>query len=56
MVGVAILIAISLNVIVNQCWKEHAENAIIMDITLDDCKLTLGSVYVWSKYHGSEVL
>jgi exonuclease III len=43
--GVAILIAISLNVVVNQCWKDQAENAIIMDVTLDDCKLTLGSVY-----------
>jgi exonuclease III len=43
--GVAILIAISLNVIVNQCWKDQAENAIIMDITLDSCKLTLGTVY-----------
>jgi hypothetical protein len=38
--GVAILIAISLNVIVNQCWKDQAENAIIMDITLDGCTLT----------------
>jgi exonuclease III len=39
------LIAISLNVAVNQCWKDQTENAIIMDVTLDDCKLTLGSVY-----------
>ncbi len=43
--GVAILIAISLNVIVDHCWKDQAENAIIMDVTLDNCKLTLGAVY-----------
>jgi hypothetical protein len=43
--GVAILIAISLNVIIEHCWKDQAEIAIIMDVTLDNCKLTLGAVY-----------
>jgi exonuclease III len=43
--GVAILIAISLNVIIDHCWKDQAENAIIMDVTLDNSKLTLGAVY-----------
>jgi len=39
------LIAISLNVVIDHCWKDQAENVMIMDVTLYNCKLTLGAVY-----------
>jgi hypothetical protein len=43
--GVAILIAMSQNAIIDQCWKDHSENALIMDVKLGNCILTLGLVY-----------
>ena len=34
--GVGILIAMSLNVVVNRQWRDQAENALIMDISIDE--------------------
>jgi hypothetical protein len=31
--GVAILIAMSLNIVINREWRDQAENAMVMDIT-----------------------
>ncbi len=43
--GVAILIAMSLNTIVNKVWRDQAENILVMDISLNGCDITVGSVY-----------
>jgi len=43
--GVAILIAMSLNIVINREWRDQAENAMLMDITLGDYTVTLGSIY-----------
>ncbi len=43
--GVAILIAMSLNTIVNRIWRDQAENILVMDISLNGCDITVGSIY-----------
>jgi exonuclease III len=43
--GVAILIAMSLNTIVSRTWRDQAENILVMDISLNGCDVTVGSVY-----------
>jgi exonuclease III len=42
--GVAILIAMSLNVVINREWKDQAENALLMDLALDNYTVTLGAI------------
>ncbi len=43
--GVAVLIAMSLNIVINREWRDQAENAMVMDITLDNCTVTRGPIY-----------
>jgi exonuclease III len=43
--GVAILIAMSLNTIVNRIWRDQAENILVMDISFNGCDITVGSIY-----------
>jgi exonuclease III len=43
--GVAILIAMSLNIVINREWRDQAENAMVMDVTLGNYTVTLGSIY-----------
>jgi hypothetical protein len=35
----------SLNVVINREWKDQAENALLMDLALDNYTVTLGAVY-----------
>ncbi len=35
----------SLNIVINREWRDQAENAMLMDITLGDYTVTLGSIY-----------
>jgi hypothetical protein len=35
----------SLNVIVGRTWRDQAENILVMDISLNGCDVTVGSVY-----------
>ncbi len=41
----AILIAMSLNVVISREWKDQAENALIIDLALENCTVTLGAIY-----------
>jgi exonuclease III len=43
--GVAILIAMEINTVVNREWRDQAENVLIMDVSLNGCNVTLGSIY-----------
>jgi exonuclease III len=43
--GVAILIAMAINTVVNREWRDQAENILIMDVSLNGCNVTLGSIY-----------
>jgi hypothetical protein len=35
----------SLNIVINREWRDQAENAMVMDVSLGDCTVTLGSIY-----------
>jgi hypothetical protein len=35
----------SLNVVINREWKDQAENALLIDLALDNYTVTLGTIY-----------
>jgi exonuclease III len=43
--GVAILIAMTINTVVNREWRDQAENVLFKDVSLNGCNVTLGSIY-----------
>jgi hypothetical protein len=43
--GVAILIAMYLNIVIGREWRDQAENAMVMDISLGNYTVTIGAIY-----------